>query len=173
MKTRQLLYLILFLPFGVCCAFQEISSDQLVFVEGIGYLKDEQQKTPFTGFVVSYFDNGLKRNQTGYRNGLRHGKDIAWYPDGELKYIARYKSGQLRSQGSRWYAKNNQRLLDTPVMSCFSRHAIEAICGDDGDEQVEALAFMSCHGVDGMEAVCGAEEERPTGYFEFCLDDNC
>jgi antitoxin component YwqK of YwqJK toxin-antitoxin module len=80
--------------------------DQLVVKGELRYVAEQVQ--PFTGNAVSYFANGMQKLQASFRNGLKHGKEIAWYEDGQLRYVVRYLNGEPQSVGSAWYARSSQ-----------------------------------------------------------------
>jgi len=80
--------------------------DQLEVKAELRYVPGQPQ--PFTGSAVSYFADGMQKLQASFRDGIKHGKEIAWYEDGQLRYVVRYLNGEPQSVGSTWYARTSQ-----------------------------------------------------------------
>jgi len=94
--------------------------DQLVVKSELRYLAGQDE--PFTGNAVSYFSDGMQKLQVSFVDGLKHGKEVAWYDDGQLRYVVRYRYGEPQSVGSAWYARISQTKM---VVSALS------YCGED------------------------------------------
>lgn len=94
--------------------------DQLEVRSGLRYLPGQAE--PFTGNAVSYFADGMQKLQVSIVEGQKHGKEVAWYEDGQLRYVVRYRYGEPQSLGSAWYARTSQ----TNVVVSALRY-----CGDD------------------------------------------
>ncbi len=133
MMMRVFCFLLLILAPLLGHAMQEVAPSELVVIDHVTYVKGSDNRIPFSGIMVSYFENGQKKNQITYRDGLRHGKDTAWYPNGQLKHVVRYKAGLIQSHRSSWYARNGEKKSLDPFMSCIEPDAIEAICGKAED----------------------------------------
>lgn len=88
--------------------------DELRYVAG--------ETKPFTGSAVSYFPDGMQKLQVSFVGGLKHGREIAWYDDGQLRYVVRYRHGEPQSVGSAWYARSSQAKAAVSVFR---------FCGED------------------------------------------
>jgi|TARA_B110000438_G_scaffold268040_1_gene283336 antitoxin component YwqK of YwqJK toxin-antitoxin module len=64
--------------------------------EGIRYLKDSE--TPYTGKVISLYENGQKEHETNIKNGEVDGLSVYWYENGQKKHEANYKDGEKISE---------------------------------------------------------------------------
>lgn len=66
--------------------------------------------TPFTGFGVNKNKNDNILALAKYKNGLLEGDALAWYPNGQPKYIKPYKDGKADGLWTTWYPSGQ---LDT------------------------------------------------------------
>lgn len=108
-------------------ALERVNLDQLESRNGVHFVLNSS--APFTGYGVSYFENGQMQFQVRFRAGLRHGKETAWHENGELKHIVRYKNGQLQSRGSSWYSNKTSKSAKEDFVFCDGREDLKAICG--------------------------------------------
>lgn len=65
----------------------------------------------YTGFAVSYYQDGTLKEKTGIAKGRRHHKAIRWYPDGHLKEVANYHQGKLHGEKKRWSTDSTHILI--------------------------------------------------------------
>ncbi|SOE23492.1 MORN repeat variant [Spirosomataceae bacterium TFI 002] len=78
---------------------REVAKEKLVLIptEGKWFL----DRKAYSGFAISYFPNGKKKEQTGFINGKRQGLSQEWYENGLLKkditYLANRKDGRSQS----------------------------------------------------------------------------
>lgn len=63
------------------------------------YLLDN---TPFSGYMVSYYQDGILKEKIGLHNGKKQNEATYWYPDGTLKRISNYHEGRLHGTKKMW-----------------------------------------------------------------------
>jgi len=113
--------------------------DQLEVKAELRYLPGQAQ--PFTGNAVSYFADGMQKLQASFRDGLKHGKEIAWYEDGQLRYVVRYLNGEPQSVGSAWYARTSQANVAVSALRyCGEDDMSSAFC-DSGLQESSRIEF--------------------------------
>jgi antitoxin component YwqK of YwqJK toxin-antitoxin module len=60
------------------------------------------------GLYTWWYENGKKRQEGFYRNGVQHGVGSTWYETGEKEYDISAKYGQLDGVCTTWY-KNGRK----------------------------------------------------------------
>lgn len=100
-----------------------------------------EQAHPFTGNAVSYFANGMQKLQASFRNGLKHGKEIAWYEDGQLRYVVRYLNGEPQSVGSAWYARSSQADVAVSTLQFCDEDDMRIGFCDSGVQESSRIEF--------------------------------
>lgn len=125
-------------------ALEQVNLNHLESREGLRFLSDSS--TPFTGYGVSYFENGQMQLQVRFRDGVRHGKETAWHENGELKHIVRYKNGQPQSRGSSWYSSKKSESAKEGFVFCDGREDLKAICGEPAQKasHIEICGEQNC-----------------------------
>lgn len=58
---------------------------------------------PFNGIAFSSYDNKRVKQVTWYKNGMKHGSQYVWYPDGKPLLFSNYKFGHLNGRFKGWY----------------------------------------------------------------------
>ena len=84
--------LLLILPLLIVGCSKEIPFDQLVEREGIYYEVNSQ--TPFSGRVVSYYENGRLEEKANYKDGKEDGLWEYYFENGQLQGKGNYKDGK-------------------------------------------------------------------------------
>jgi len=56
----------------------------------------------FSGYMVSFYEDGSPKSKTGIYNGKRQNKLLKWYDDGRLKEEASYHKGKLHGEKKLW-----------------------------------------------------------------------
>lgn len=102
---------------------------------------DPKLGQPFTGNAVSYFEDGLQKLQVSFKAGLKHGKEIAWYEDGQLRYVVRYINGEPQSQGSTWYARSSQPKVAVSVLRFCDEEDMNIGFCDPGVQETSRIEF--------------------------------
>jgi len=90
---------------------ETIDSKSLVERDGIKYKVNEQ--TPYSGKVISYYENGKIREEGNYKDGKKDGKWIKdrWFNqeiNKDLKLIQYYDNGSIKMEG---YELNGEKRL--------------------------------------------------------------
>ena len=104
MRTTSLLSVLLSLVLASLltgCGDTTISRSEVQFRNGVAYRPNRE--SPFTGRVVSYWDNGQKRWEWNYKNGLREGKATCWFLNGQRCIEENYKGGELDGKETLWF----------------------------------------------------------------------
>ncbi|KAL2862586.1 toxin-antitoxin system YwqK family antitoxin [Aspergillus lucknowensis] len=61
------------------------------------------QGTPFTGEIADYAANGTLIELTSYENGLEHGPQFEWYPDGSKMLQGQCDRSSAVGEWREWY----------------------------------------------------------------------
>ena len=67
----------------VCSCTKELSSDQLVEINGLSY--EVNSRTPFTGRLIDFYENGQLEKQEIYQDGALNGSRETYYANGQLE----------------------------------------------------------------------------------------
>ena len=57
---------------------------------------------------IEYHDNGVKKSEEHYKDGIRNGSFIRWYDNGNKESECSYKDGVLHGTSNNWYANGNK-----------------------------------------------------------------
>ena len=103
---KGFLFIILLTSFActgkVCITEDDITPD-IFYAEG--------SFSPFTGKCNVIGSNSkVLLEQFSYKNGLLHGKALAWYKNGQLKRKGSYSNGKLSGPWEFWDEKGNKTL---------------------------------------------------------------
>ena len=79
----------------------------MVVLKGIGYYLDE--KTPFTGTVLDYHENGNKKLEYFYKDGLRYGTETKWYDNGDKCSEVTWVDGKKHGHETVWMEANHSQ----------------------------------------------------------------
>jgi antitoxin component YwqK of YwqJK toxin-antitoxin module len=100
-KILLLLPLILFLVIG--CR-QLVYRDQAEKREGIWYRKGSD--APYTGKIISLYENGQPMNEGKYKDGKLHGLTVWWHENEQKKLKENYKNGRpVKGSQKYWNSK--------------------------------------------------------------------
>lgn len=114
--------------------------DQLEVRSDLRYAAGQTQ--PFTGNAVGYFTDGMQKLQVSFNNGLKHGKEVAWYEDGQLRYVVRYLKGEPQSVGSTWYARTSQAQVAVSALRFCDEDDMKIGFCDPGLQESSRIEFM-------------------------------
>lgn len=67
--------------------------------------------SPFSGFAISYYENGNLKEKFGILNGKKQNKSSQWFSDGNLKNISHYHQGKLHGEKKVWSSGKTNILL--------------------------------------------------------------
>ena len=113
--------------------------DQLQVKAELRYVPGQSQ--PFTGNAVSYFADGMQKFQISFNEGFKHGKEIAWYEDGQLRYVVCYLNGEPQSVGSPWYARTSQTTVAVSALSFCDEEDMKIGFCDPGLQESSRIEF--------------------------------
>lgn len=81
-----------------------VTSDKIRHKSGKGYYLDEVH--PFTGTVLDIYDNGQKKLEYFYKDGLRHGLERDWYDNGDRCSERSWENGKRHGYQTGWLDAN-------------------------------------------------------------------
>lgn len=96
---------------GVKITFEEQKFDNgltSIFVEGF---RGADGKFTRHGWTIRYYDNGHKRTQTLWRNGVPDGERLSWYQRGQLWARGHFVQGREDGLWERWH-ENGQKFSE-------------------------------------------------------------
>ncbi|HKJ91484.1 MAG TPA: hypothetical protein VJ960_10155, partial [Oceanipulchritudo sp.] len=132
-RPRFLVFLILLLAvLGVGVFLLSLPSDEPLpeveraALERIGdrlHLRDSG--VPFTGMLVSFYEDGMLKARTEVRDGLLHGLSQGWYPDGKLEVREPFRRGVSHGTRVRWHPNGEMasraRIVEGELHGLFER----------------------------------------------------
>lgn len=65
----------------------------------------------FSGYAVSYYDDGTIKEKIAIWQGQKHGQSLRWFPDGHLHQLTDYHEGKLHGDKKLWSADTSHLLL--------------------------------------------------------------
>jgi antitoxin component YwqK of YwqJK toxin-antitoxin module len=68
---------------------------------GITYLKDTEERV--SGIVESFYTNGVHFSHIELENGVQHGKEIAWFKNGQKKHEVVFDHGVQKGSWVFWH----------------------------------------------------------------------
>ena len=138
MKPANLLVLSISLPLllGGCGGEKQVVNFDLIEKrEGIRYLKDSD--TPYTGRVISLYDEGQKKFEGTYKNGKHHGLWVHWHDNGQKKWEGNYDDGKKYGIVTEWY-KNGQKEEERTYRS-GKREGLRVRWHENGQKATEGI----------------------------------
>ena len=76
----------------------------------------------FSGYAISYFEDGTMQEKVGILEGKKQNESIAWYPDGYLKQVAKYHIGKLHGEKKYWSSDSTHVLISQLNYSLGKAH---------------------------------------------------
>jgi antitoxin component YwqK of YwqJK toxin-antitoxin module len=98
---------------GISLAPLELSRTNLVFKES--RLLEINGATPFSGFMVEHYTDGVLRSRSAVTNGLLHGLSQGWHTNGQLQVSEYFKAGVSHGLRTKWYA-NGTKLSEATIV---------------------------------------------------------
>lgn len=65
----------------------------------------------YSGFAVSYYEDGTFKEKFGILNGRKHGQSIHCYKDGHYRLVANYQDGKLDGDKKSWSSDSLHTLV--------------------------------------------------------------
>ena len=66
---------------------------------------------PFSGYMVSFYNNGTPKEKIGIVNGKKQNQSTYWFPEGKLKLVATYHNGKLHGEKKLWSNDSTHTLI--------------------------------------------------------------
>ena len=64
------------------------------------------EKKPFSGWFISYHDNGQMRKLEQYKDGKYHGPFLYWHDNGQMNFQGEYVDGERHGKYTEWQDDN-------------------------------------------------------------------
>lgn len=99
--------------------------------DGLAYALDSE--LPFTGSYQPKYPDDEYRSAITYKDGLRNGRAIEFYPSGEVKSVSRYENGTIINDEYRYSANGihyqtvNHDTGDITIPTSFEDHLYEQV----------------------------------------------
>ena len=103
-KTILIIASILFITSTV---FPQSKMDLDNLIDRGGLLYAPNKEKPFSGSVFNLYDNGQKKLNGRYRNGIKNGKWTWWNIDGGVDSTGSYKKGLMKGQWKFYFSNGN------------------------------------------------------------------
>lgn len=100
MKKSLVLLSLVILLFG-CGGMKEVDISKKEEKNGIVYV--ENQKKPFTGKIISKYENGQIKMESQYKDGKLEGTVKEYYEDGQVHNEWNYKDNHLDGEQRKYY----------------------------------------------------------------------
>ena len=112
---RSIICIILFI-FSLPSCTKEIDESEIQWRNGLAY--EVKKSKPFTGKVVSRYENGQKMTERKYKDGKRDGKWVTWFVNGQKQGEENWKAGEPDGKWVKWYPNGQKRMA---CMYCGTR----------------------------------------------------
>lgn len=93
---RYLIFIIILSQLCACATsenyVQRVDASTLNELNGVMYVNDE--KAPFSGIAIHFYDEMQLKSMTRYKNGILHGVLETYYSDGQLEIREEYSRGK-------------------------------------------------------------------------------
>jgi antitoxin component YwqK of YwqJK toxin-antitoxin module len=101
--------------------------------DGIWYASTPDK--PFTGEAASYYASGAPEAKKSFAAGKVDGLWIEWYEDGRKRYEGTWKDGVPQGKSSRWYPSGQVKLEEEHVMGTLN--GVQREYYEDGQKKSE------------------------------------
>jgi antitoxin component YwqK of YwqJK toxin-antitoxin module len=99
---KRLLLIVLPLLFlGLAWGQSKMDINNLIDRGGVLYAPNKEK--PFSGSVFDLYDNGQKKLNGRYRNGIKNGKWTKYHENGQIDAQVRFKDGKQDGLLTAWY----------------------------------------------------------------------
>ena len=127
--TTALIITALMLVVGFSSGQEPIDGSTLIYKDGLFYAPDSDE--PYSGEVVSHYENGQKVRKGTCKDGEVDGKWTYWYENGQKSEERTYKDGVQYGLYTAWH-ENGQKSVEG---TWWDGERISSKCWDeDGDE---------------------------------------
>jgi len=92
---KKILLIVLLLSFGFSQQEWNMEFMRKYIVDGGTLIIPPNSRKPYTGKVFSLYNDGTKKEEGKYRNGLKDGKWTSWHENGQKRKEGTYKDGKM------------------------------------------------------------------------------
>ena len=85
----------------VSCAEKEVSDDKIQNEIDYFFIYVGDEENPYTGKIIAKYENGDKKWEVNYKNGIKEGIQTDWYANGEKMLEGMYKNGSKEGTWSK------------------------------------------------------------------------
>ena len=75
----------------------------------IGYSGDPKSRQEYNGTFRNFYPDKQREFTVDYKDGLKHGKLVGWYKNGNIKIEEHYENGKRNGLSKFWYENGNQK----------------------------------------------------------------
>ncbi len=94
-------------------SIQEVEDSGQVFVDDA--LKDTVILSKIgprkNGVIVEWYENGIKKSETTFVNGVKNGYSYSWFPNGQLKRECWYMDDRMHNSFRSWYENGKLKVV--------------------------------------------------------------
>ena len=101
-RFRILISSVVLLLFLVSCSEKEVSEDKFQKEIDYVYIYVGDEENPYTGKIIAKYENGEKKWEVNYKDGIKEGIQTDWYPNGEKMLEGMYKNGKKEGTWTMW-----------------------------------------------------------------------
>jgi antitoxin component YwqK of YwqJK toxin-antitoxin module len=110
-QFKSLISLLILLSF-LSCTEKEVIDDKIQKEIDYEFIYVGDEENPYTGKIVAKYENGNKKWEVDYVNGIKEGIQTDWYPNGEKKLEGMYINGKKYGVWIVWDEKGNNMETD-------------------------------------------------------------
>jgi len=109
-RFRFIITLFIILLLNISCSEKEVINDKIQKENDYSYIYVGDEENPYTGKIVAKYENGNKKWEVNYKNGIKEGIQIDWYENGEKKMEGYYKNGKKEGSWAKWDMKGYKKV---------------------------------------------------------------
>lgn len=108
MNQAKLIISFIMLSLFISCSDKEASTDKIQTETEYSYIYIGDEENPYTGKIIAKYENGNKKWEVNYVNGIKEGIQTDWYPYGEKMAEGMYKNGKKSGIWMMWDEDGNK-----------------------------------------------------------------
>jgi len=101
-RFRFIISFFIILLLFISCFEKEVINDKIQKENEYSYIYIGDEENPYTGKIVAKYENGNKKWEVNYKNGIKAGIQIDWYANGEKMLEGVYINGKKEGTWSKW-----------------------------------------------------------------------
>jgi len=106
-----MIYTLILTTFIFSCSNKEISDDNGQQEIEYLYIFDGEEENPYSGIIISKYENGQKKWEVNYKNAIKEGIQTDWYPNGKKMSEGNYIKGKKEGTWSRWNKDGKKTII--------------------------------------------------------------